>query len=46
MLKYEKLPREKLNGSYVTQNYNSPNGELDKDTLDIVINWLSRQVKS
>ena len=46
LLKYEKMPRNRLNARYVGRNYNSPRSYLDRSALNAIYSWLIKQTKS
>jgi pimeloyl-ACP methyl ester carboxylesterase len=44
VLKHEAKPIEQINIIAATQNYNSSETELDKDTVTAIVSWLSKQM--
>ena len=44
VLKHEAKPIEQINILEATQNYNSPETGLDKDTTTAIVSWLSKQM--
>jgi uncharacterized protein len=43
LMKYEKLPREKLNARNVASHYNSPAARLDEEAANSIFSWLSNR---
>jgi uncharacterized protein len=43
ILKHEETPKERINPTQATLNYNTPERKLDPETTNAILNWLIKQ---